>query len=266
MSDELKPEAKGLTTDEPSGGQEAAKPATGAGEAKPVGAAEGVKLPPIEKATQTDPLAGVLKEQDAKEEDAEPGKDGQDKETEPDADVENLVYELPSDFVKDDEGTNAFNDLAKKLKLKSKDAQQLVDLHARMQINTHNERVKMIVKQDAEWKAEVEKDPEIGGENMKRTLHRAALAMDRFGGEKVTEQFVDGTGKQYEKTGPKAWMELVKSGMGSNPGLLRMFERIGAFFEEAHSDGHNAPERQVNKSEMAFPKDNYPDLVRDVTY
>ncbi len=62
------------------------------------------------------------------------------------------------------------------------------------------------------WAAATKADPEIGGAKLEESLRQARLALDRYGDKSLYDYLDD-------------------SGLGNHPGLIRMAQRIGAWFE-----------------------------------
>lgn len=71
------------------------------------------------------------------------------------------------------------------------------------------------------WVAEIEKDPEIGGEKLKENVELAHRALKQFGSEKFLS-------------------ELEQTGYGNHPELVRVFAKIGQLIKEDKMVSPNA--------------------------
>lgn len=83
------------------------------------------------------------------------------------------------------------------------------------------------------WVAEIEKDPEIGGEKLKENVELAHRALKQFGSEKFLS-------------------ELEQTGYGNHPELVRVFAKIGQLLKEDKMVSPNAQSGGVKTLEDIF--------------
>jgi hypothetical protein len=116
------------------------------------------------------------------------------------------VYEFkaPEGVTLDEKATAEFSAVAKELDLPQDAAQKLVDLYAsRMQAQAEAHRATV-----ESWRASVETDKELGGDNLKESVAVAMKTIDTFGS-------------------PELKALLTQTGLGNHPELFKFAHRIG---------------------------------------
>jgi len=114
-----------------------------------------------------------------------------------------------------------FNTIAKELDLNQDQAQRLVDYQSQ-RTEAANEKqatalADAIRKQAEDWTNELKNDPDFGGDNLDKNVGLAVKVTNKFGS-------------------PELKAVLDSSGMGNNPELIKMFNKIGKAFAEDSLD------------------------------
>jgi len=115
-----------------------------------------------------------------------------------------------------DEAGGVFRELG----LTQEQGQKLIDLHMKHWMGGAVEAEEMfqrqVDQQVRDWEEELRRDAEIGGTKLRENLMYAKRAVAALGGRELAE-------------------ELDKTGMGSNPALVRAFVKMGRqYFREDH--------------------------------
>ena len=126
-------------------------------------------------------------------------------------------WKMPEGFALDSEIGGEFGTTAKELGLSQEQSQRLADIGAKL---VQKQQADVSQQWDAArsaWRAEVQADPEIGGAKMQQNLEHAYRAIKRFGDEGLRE--------------------VLDSGWGDHPALIRLMVRIGKGLGEDQSVG-----------------------------
>lgn len=128
----------------------------------------------------------------------------------PAADYSALSF--PPEFKLDKDAHAAATALFAEAKLPAEKAQQLVDLHTKMQAAALAAVTDDYKRQGEEWERQAKADPELGGQRWATTLSEAARGIDRIN--------------------PKVREVLVDAGVANHPELIRAFAAVGRLFKE----------------------------------
>ena len=136
-------------------------------------------------------------------------------------------FTVPDGVVLDTAVVDGFKGLAKDLGLSQEHAQKVADViaqQAKASAEASQGAVQAeITRVQSAWAAEAKADPEIGGDKFEENLATAKQVMEAT-------------------TTPQLRMLLDKSGLGSNPEVIRHFLKIApAFREDKHVPGSKAP-------------------------
>lgn len=135
-----------------------------------------------------------------------------------------LSLKLPDGVVADEALSKEFLPLAKELGLKQDGVQKLTDIYLKGQAGVAERAHKAVADQDAQWKAALKSDPEIGGEKLEQHLVVARKAIAQFGSPALSEF-------------------LSSTGLTNHPEVVRFCHRIGKALAEdsvAGTSGANA--------------------------
>jgi hypothetical protein len=149
-----------------------------------------------------------------------------------------IELKLPEGFKPDEEGLAAFKADAKELGLDSAKAQKLFDRYVALEAARGQAQAKAQAERDAKWTAEIQADPEIGGEKSEAAKADIRRALAKFGGAKMAQA-------------------LHAAGLGNHPDLVRGFVAIGKAFAEdsiagtAQAAGSAQPEKSLR--ELMYP-------------
>lgn len=116
----------------------------------------------------------------------------------------------------------SFSTIAKEAGLSTEAAQKLLDLQTSFQETSLAESREIIVAQDKEWKAELEKDPEFAGSAGVAVRDTIASMISQFGSPEVVQVF-----DAY--------------GLSNNPALVRCFAKMGKALSEGRPTSTGAP-------------------------
>jgi len=120
--------------------------------------------------------------------------------------AEPIEYELttPENMPVNEDVLAEYKDIANELGLSQEGAQKLMDLavkNAQNQYDQHHEVQK-------QWVDNIKSDKEFGGNNLQTTVKSARGVIDKYGD-------------------PEVLALLDTTGLGNNPGVIKMFARIG---------------------------------------
>jgi len=144
-------------------------------------------------------------EGESKDDDGEGEKSAKDEDSDK---PEKYEFETEEDSPITDEMLDEIALYSKAQGLSQKQAQEVVDIQEKA-LNSYQEKLMSnFHKQSSEWKAEAARDPEIGGVDHGEKVELAKRVIDKY----ATPEFSK---------------EIVKSGFGNHPELVRIFHRIG---------------------------------------
>jgi hypothetical protein len=148
------------------------------------------------------------------------------------------TFVLPDGVGIDPDIMGQFEQLALGLKLSQEDAQKVANLGATMAQKWANAQSEKNAATQAEWKAKLTTDAEIGGEQVKEKMAVARKVFDKFGT-------------------PELGKFLDESGLGNHPELARWAYRISKHFGEDTfvASGGGAP-GQKDAAKILFPNQN----------
>lgn len=152
------------------------------------------------------------------------------------------AFKLPEGFQLADADAATLTTLGREFKLDQAGAQKMVDAAAaygqRLVAETEAKRQKATGDQDAAWASEIERDPQLGGAAMPKTLELLGRARAAFDPKNEVGQL------------------LAAHGLANNPALVRLFRSIGeALREDSPPPGGagGAPAKDV--AEILYPND-----------
>lgn len=128
-------------------------------------------------------------------------------------------FAVPEGMEISPETQREFGELAQRLGLTQRQAQKLVDYHAKHWIGAVQELERRMERQVEEWGAQTRSHPEFGGPRFEESLGYARRFIDRFGGQSLRDA-------------------LNESGAGNHPELFAAFARAGRLIsEDRHARG-----------------------------
>jgi len=101
----------------------------------------------------------------------------------------------------------------KELGLTKEQSQKLIDIHASQIQNGIKSQAESFDQLKQDWRAQTEKDNEIGGEKLSETVATARIALEKLGTPELTKLLDD-------------------FGIGNNPEMIRFMARVGSFMRE----------------------------------
>lgn len=120
-----------------------------------------------------------------------------------------------------DDDLGEFQTIAKELNLSQANAQRLIDFESKRMAATAETVQKQLSdafqKQQDEWITALKSDKEFGGENLDKNVGLAVKVINKFGSSELKTVLND-------------------SGMGNNPDLIKMFNKIGKAISEDSLD------------------------------
>lgn len=149
------------------------------------------------------------------------------------------AYELkaPEGVALDPELTTEFEGLARELNMPQDEAQAMVERMApRIQARMQAAQVEVLAQARADWSAQVDADPEIGGQAKAQTLATAAKALKEFGTEPLRALLKD-------------------SGIEAHPEVIRFFYRAGKSLSADAFVGGRAPSKS-NDAQSIYAASN----------
>lgn len=159
------------------------------------------------------------------------------KEKEEPKDITYEDFKLPENTEVNQAQLDSFTDLAKKHGLTQEAAQELIDLYG-SQLNAQmNEKTQELVELRKEWKKTINQDPEIGGNNIKKSLGLVISALNKFpGGDEVKAM-------------------LIETGLQDNPSVIKFLYHIGKATSEDSVDDFKGGKAGEKKSaeEILYP-------------
>jgi len=146
--------------------------------------------------------------------------------------AEPIEYELttPENMPVNEDVLAEYKDIANELGLSQEGAQKLMDLavkNAQNQYDQHHEVQK-------QWVDNIKSDKEFGGNNLQTTVKSARGVIDKYGD-------------------PEVLALLDTTGLGNNPGVIKMFARIGKRVAEDSSVDGSPAGSQKSLAETMYP-------------
>lgn len=129
-----------------------------------------------------------------------------------------------------------FSEVAKELNLNQTQAQRLIDLESKRAEASQNAMQEAFETQQEQWVKELKDDKEFGGDNFDRNMGLAVKVVNKFGDPELKEV-------------------LNSSGMGNNPALAKMFNKIGKAISEdsLDSDSDNNTGTEKSLADRLYP-------------
>lgn len=155
------------------------------------------------------------------------------------APTEYAEFDIPEGITVQDTDVVAFKGLAQDMGLSQQNAQKLLSFEAE-RIRTMNDQLsEQHVQQTQEWAEQARADREFGGDAFNQNVATAVAAIDTFGTPEVKEL-------------------LNQTGLGSHPGIIRMFWKVGKAIspDGAIAGGNGGVSAQPNSRSM-FPNSNH---------
>lgn len=166
---------------------------------------------------------------DKKNETEEKPKEG-DPKPEDDQPIEYKEFAIPEDMPAPKEVLDEFKGIASKFKLTQDAAQEMLNLHIKMN-QRMNEEARVTVN---EWRQQTEEHPKLGGENLKKTINS-----------------VDGLIRNHASS-PEHLARcqdiIVGFGIGNNPDIIELLHNIAEKTREDSMDGSGQNPGQGQKS------------------
>jgi hypothetical protein len=133
----------------------------------------------------------------------------------------------------------------------AKQAKQLAPVAKKLYDRFAEQQGEVFADMRADWAKEAMADPELGGQNWKKTEANVAKALDYFVGPKVTK---NDKGEDV----PNQFRQLLdETGFGNHPEMIRAWAKIGALVAEdgtfARGSGAAAP--TLSREEVLYPND-----------
>jgi hypothetical protein len=149
-------------------------------------------------------------------------------------------FSVPEGFTVVPEIMAEFKAVAGKMGFSQEQAQGLIDLH----IKTQQGAVEAWTKQRADWRKEIETDPEYGRDKLRGTIRDARRVLDH-----------------YDPSG-ELLAELERSGHGDNPKIIRFLAQIArdhmkednVYTDRASAGGEEKPLRERLWPDEVMPK------------
>lgn len=200
----------------------------------PESAKEDAKREP-EKLVEETPVEEKEEEvEEAKSDESDDGKEEEVKESD-------VKYELkmPEGSLLDKESLERIEAYAKERGLSNDDAQEILDQESDAIEDYRNDQEEQLKElTQVQWVEQAKADKEIGGEKFKESAELSRRALEKFG----TAEFSD---------------ELIRTGFGNHPELIRMFSRIGRAMENDTLVKGEAKAAPKNMEDIFYPnKDN----------
>tara|TARA_R100001463_G_scaffold118046_1_gene173714 strand:- start:221 stop:856 length:636 start_codon:yes stop_codon:yes gene_type:complete len=125
-------------------------------------------------------------------------------------------------------------EFAKQNNFTNEQAQALLNRDQKL-VSSYQDKVQDEYKQTVEdWKAEAEKDKEIGGDSLDASVIYAKRALERFGSDKFAEA-------------------LESTGFGNHPEIIRIFSKIGRSMADDTLDSNKPAKRELTLEEKMYP-------------
>jgi hypothetical protein len=147
-------------------------------------------------------------------------------------------FAMPEGVELDAEALEKFTPVAKELNLDQDQAQKLVDFYAAERTKLEQGVFDNWQKTQTEWQETVKSDEEVGGAEMEEKLGIANKALEKFGGEKLSEA-------------------LLATGAGNHVEVVRFAYRVGkAMSEDTIGTNSAAPKNELDRAKLLFPNQN----------
>lgn len=146
---------------------------------------------------------------------------------------------FPEGVERSDELMKEFEPVAKELGLNQDEAQSLITLHSNWVLKEQQAQEQTFTETIDGWRADAQKDQEIGGEKFEGNLEVAKGALEKFGTDALTEA-------------------LRLTGMSNHPEMVRLLYRVGKAMGEDQlpSGGHGGGEQNQSAAKKLFPNQN----------
>lgn len=130
-----------------------------------------------------------------------------------DATPQPVSFELsaPEGLMLTDAGKAHIQELAKERGWDQQTAQDYADTVAEQARASVESSLQRYEQQRAEWRSQIQKDPELGGQNFERTVHRCGALMNKIDPKGELREYMNATG------------------IGDNPVVVRAFENIARY-------------------------------------
>ena len=147
-------------------------------------------------------------------------------------------FTMPEGVELDKAALEQFSPVAKELNLDQAQAQKLVDFYAAERTKLEQATFDTWAKTQTEWQETVKSDEEVGGAEMSEKLGIANKALEKFGGEKLSEA-------------------LLATGAGNHVEVVRFAYRVGkAMSEDTIGQHAAAPATELDRAKLLFPNQN----------
>lgn len=147
---------------------------------------------------------------------------------------------IPEDFPVPEEAKADFEALVKEEKWTKEQAQKAVDLHVKQKQKELNNWLNT----KADWRKQVEKDPELGGQNLTASVKAANDVVRKFAG-------TEGQLRELQD-------DLILLGLGNKPSFIRLMNNISKATREDKIDGKSGHQ---NAGEKSTAQKMWPDMV-----
>jgi hypothetical protein len=145
-------------------------------------------------------------------------------------------FTVPEGIEIDETVLTEFSEVAKELNLNQSQAQRLIDLESKRAEASQQAMQEAFETQQEQWVKELKDDKDFGGDSFDSNLGLAVKVINKFGGPELKEV-------------------LDTSGMGNNPELVKMFNKIGKAISEdsLDSDSDNNAGTEKTLADRLYP-------------
>jgi len=156
--------------------------------------------------------------------------------------VEQIEYSIPEGYKEEDidkELLGQYNDMAKKAGLSKESYTEFFKKYAEGIEKYQDKLFQMVIKQQSEWKSQIENDAEIGGEKKGDTLLSINQMLKTIGGDDEIVKFKDA---------------MRDTGAGNHPVIIKFLARASKMVSEGGYVTGNVTQKTLSGQEKYFNK------------
>lgn len=146
---------------------------------------------------------------------------------------EKYEFKAPDGVTLDSEGVQSLSTIAKELNLSQEAAQKFIDLAVKHQAKVTTQSQEAFTKTRAEWIGQIKADKEIGGANYEPNVELARRAIAKFGSPELSE--------------------VLNSGWGDHPAIVKAFVKIGKALAEDRAIDGSASTGELTAAQVMYP-------------